>query len=71
MEYIEAELSLFTLNAEIEVGLMLKKLRDGARQLSRYLGKNASGRGKSQSRCPTVGSRIRENQCGWVKVSKR
>lgn len=52
--YLEAELSLFTLNAGIELGLMLKKLRDWSGQLSRYLGKNSSGRGKTQSRCPTV-----------------
>lgn len=71
LDYMGAELSLFALNTETELGLMSKKLRGWAMQIFRYLGNSASGRGKGQSKYPMLGSRTKENQCDWIKGSKR
>ena len=66
-EYMEAELSLFTLNAEIQLDFVLNKLRDWAMQILTYLGTCALKRGKSQSNYPTVESRTKENSVAGSK----
>lgn len=73
MECIEAELSLFTLNAVIEVGLLFKELKGWSQAALQISGKECLREREEPVQMPYGGTKNKREpvQCVWVKVSKR